>query len=71
MEAFAQEIETLKNDKGIEYIEAVCLWCEKNNYELESVALLIRRDPVLKSKIKLEAETANMLKTKKGSTLPL
>ena len=47
------------------------MWCEKHRYEVESIALLIKKDPVLKAKIKDEAEIANMLKTKRGSRLPI
>lgn len=70
-EQFAIEIEDLVWDKDITYMESVILWCEKHSYELESVALLIKSDPVLQSKIREEAESANLLKTKRGSCLPI
>ena len=70
-EQFANEIEDLVWDKDISYTESVILWCERHSYEIESVALLIKSDPVLQSKIREEAETSNLLKTKKGSRLPI
>lgn len=70
-ESFANEIEELCYMKDIPYMDGVLLWCEKHSYEVESVALLIKKDPVLRAKIKLEAESANLLKSKRGSKLPL
>lgn len=71
IEQFVREIERIKNSKNTSYIDAVVLFCEKHNYEVDSVALLIKKDPVLKSKIKDEAETSNLLKSKAGSRLPI
>jgi hypothetical protein len=66
---FVQEIETLCQTKSIEYIDAVVYWCEKNNVEVEYAAALIKKDPVFKSKIEVEAENLNILK--KGARLPV
>ena len=66
---FIQEIETLCQDKNIEYIDAVVYWCEKNNVEVEAAAAFIKKDPVFKSKIEAEAENLNILK--KAARLPL
>ena len=71
IEQFVREIEKIKSSKNINYIDAVVLFCEKHEYEIESVALLIKKDPVLRSKIKDEAELANLLKSKVGSRLPI
>ena len=70
-ESFANEIEEIVWMKDVSYTDSVVLWCEENNYELEAAALLIKKDPVLRSKIKDEAETANLLKVKKGNRLPI
>jgi hypothetical protein len=66
---FAFEIEELCRKKKLEYIDAVCFWCDKNNIEIEYVAGLIKKDPVFKSKIQVEAENANFLK--KTARLPI
>ena len=71
IEHFVAEIETIKNDKNLTYMESVVLFCERNGYEIEAIALLIRKDPVLKAKIKDEAEIANLLKSKKSNRLPI
>lgn len=66
---FVEEIEKLCIDKNIEYIDAVVFWCEKNNLEVETAAYWIKKDPVMKSKIQLEAENLNVLK--RGARLPI
>lgn len=71
IEQFAEEIEDLKITKEINYIDAVVLFCENHGYEIESIALLIKKDPVLISKIKNEAELSNLLKNSKRSRLPI
>lgn len=70
-EGFAAEIETICENKSVNHMDAIIIWCELNNYEVESAALLIKKDPVLRSKIKVEAEAVNLLKSKRGSSLPL
>ena len=50
---FAQEIESLvHNNKGMNYIDAIIHFCEKNNIDIESVPKLISKP--LKEKIKYE-----------------
>lgn len=66
---FVEEIETLCREKNIEYIDAVVLWCEKNNLEVETAAFWIKKDSTMKSKIQAEAETLNILK--RGAKLPI
>jgi uncharacterized protein YeaC (DUF1315 family) len=66
---FSVEIEKLVNSKKMDYIDAVVLWCQKNNLEVEYAAGLIRKDPVLRSKVQVEAENLNVLK--KGARLPV
>lgn len=66
---FVEEVEKLCRDKNIEYIDAIVFWCEKNNLELETAAYWIKKDPVMKSKIQVEAENLNILK--RGARLPI
>lgn len=66
---FVEEIEKLCKDKNIEYIDAVVFWCDKNNLEIETAAYWIKKDPVMRSKIQLEAENLNVLK--RGARLPI
>lgn len=67
--SFVEEIEKLCRDKNIEYIDAIVFWCQKNNLEVETAAYWIKKDPVMKSKIQLEAENLNVLK--RGARLPV
>ena len=66
---FVSEIEELCRDKNIEYIDAVVMWCEKNNLEIETAAYWIKKDVTIKSKIQAEAEDLNILK--RGARLPV
>lgn len=66
---FVEEIEFLCREKNIEYIDAVVMWCSKNNLEVETAAYWIRKDPTMKMKIQAEAENLNILK--KGARLPI
>ena len=65
---FIDEVENMRTN-GIEYIDAVIHWCEKNKIEVEYVASFIKKDPVFKSKLQEEAENLNILK--RGARLPL
>lgn len=66
---FVEEIEFICKDKNIEYIDAVVMWCVKNNLEVETAAYWIKKDPSMKMKIQAEAENLNILK--KGARLPI
>jgi uncharacterized protein YeaC (DUF1315 family) len=66
---FIEEIEVICRDKNLEYIDAVIMWCEKNNIEVETAAYWIKKDSVMKSKIQTEAEDLNILK--RGARLPI
>lgn len=66
---FNIEIEKIILESQTDYIDAVIMWCEKNNIEVEYAAELIKKDMVLFSKIKSNAEDLNILK--KSAQLPL
>lgn len=58
---FAFEIEELVWQHDIEYIDAVILYCEKHNLEVEVAATLIKMNSNFKSKVQSEAERLNFL----------
>ena len=60
-----EEIEQSVLDKDISYIDAVMLYCERNNLEPEVMAKVVSKTPALLSKITFEAEELNFLKRKK------
>jgi hypothetical protein len=66
---FIEEIEALCRERNIEYIDAIVLWCQKNNLEVEVAAYWIKKDPSMKMKIQAEAENLNILK--RGARLPI
>lgn len=68
-EELFKQIDEIVRDKKIDYFEAVLLYCEKNNLEVEVAASLIKQNPILKAKIQLAAEDLNMIK--KTSRLPV
>jgi uncharacterized protein YeaC (DUF1315 family) len=59
---FVLEIELLVKETKCEYIDAVMLYCEKHNIEVETAAELIKQNSVLKAKVQYEAEILNMVK---------
>jgi uncharacterized protein YeaC (DUF1315 family) len=59
---FIMEIESIVKDKNIEYIEAIILYCERHNLEVETVATVIKQNQVIKSKVQIEAENLKMVK---------
>lgn len=66
---FNAEVETILKEKKVNYIDAVVMWCEANNIEVEYAADLIKKDMVMFSKIKADAEDLNILK--RSAQLPL
>lgn len=66
---FVEEIEILCREKNIEYIDAIVMWCQKNNLEVETAAYWVKKDPSMKMKLQAEAENLNILK--KGARLPI
>ena len=58
---FSNDIEMLvKDNKGMNYIEAICHYCAENSIEIESVKKLISKP--LKEKLQGNAVTLNYLK---------
>lgn len=67
---FYKEIDKMVKEKNIEYFEAVLLYCEKNDIEVETIASVVKQNSALKSKIQIEAENLKMLK-KTSARLPI
>ncbi len=67
---FSLKIEKLVNEKKIDYIDAICYYCEKNNIEIESAASLLNEK--IREMITIEANNSNLLKINtKYATLPV
>ena len=65
---FQIDIKTLQSN-GLTLIDAIVHWCEQNNMEIEYAAAMIKKDPVTKSLLQIEAEGLSFLK--KINRLPL
>ena len=59
---FIKDIEKLVKEKNMEYFDAVLLYCERNQIEIETIAAVIKQNSTLKAKIQVEAENSNMMK---------
>jgi hypothetical protein len=66
---FSQQIEFIVKGKGVSYIEAVELWCDRNGKDITVGADLVKKSPVIKSKIQAEAEELNLIT--KSARLPI
>jgi hypothetical protein len=67
--AFSMEIEEIVWMKDVSYMDAVILYCEERDMEVEVISKLIAG--ALKSKIKIEAEDLNFLPRSNTAKLPL
>lgn len=67
---FCVEIERIVKEKNAEYHEAVLIYCDANNIEIETAATLIKQNTTLKAKIQIEAENINMVR-KSAARLPI
>ena len=59
---FVLEIEMFVKETKCDYMDAVMLYCQKHNIEVETAAELIKQNSVLKAKLQYEAEILNMVK---------
>ena len=66
---FSLKIENIVKEKSISHMDAVLWYCKENGIDEGTVGNLISKS--LKEKIKAEAMNANLLKIKKGGTLPV
>lgn len=63
------EIEKLRKADNLEYIDAIVAYCEQNDIDVELIGKIISNNPLMKSKVTIEAEEYNYIK--KTSRLPL
>ena len=66
---FAIEIENIVANEDMNYIDAICYYCEINNLEIESVTKLVSKP--LKEKLKWDAQELNFMKKTSRAKLPL
>ena len=66
---FAMEIESIVAKEKMNYIDAICHYCEINGLEIESVTKLVSKP--LKEKLKWDAQELNFMKKTSRAKLPL
>lgn len=68
---FSMEVEEIvrSNHGGLTYIDAILVYCEENQIELENVSKLISKP--LKEKLKVDAQRMNFMKKTSRARLPL
>ena len=66
---FSIEIETIVANEELNYIDAICHYCEINALEIESVTKLVSKP--LKEKLKYDAQELNFMKKTSRAKLPL
>jgi len=66
---FALEIEHIVASESMNYIDAICHYCELNGLEVDSVAKLISKP--LKERLKWDATRLNFMKKTSRAKLPL
>ena len=62
------EIQGFVNEE-VSYIDALVYYAETNNLEIDLIGEIIRRSPVLKSKVRDDAERLNIVE--RSSKLPI
>lgn len=63
-EIFQQEIEDLISE-GLSYLDAITAWAQKRGLEPEFGAEMAGKFPLMMTRIRMEAETLNLLKREK------
>ena len=66
---FALEIETIVATENMNYIDAICYYCEINTLDVESVTKLISKP--LKERLKHDAINLNFMKKTSRAKLPI
>ena len=66
---FSMEIEKIVAEEKINYIDAICQYCEMNDIEIQSVSKLVTKP--LKERLKYDAIQLNFMKKPSRAKLPL
>ena len=66
---FSMEIEKIVAEAKLNYIDAICQYCEMNDIEIQSVTKLITKP--LKERLKYDAIQLNFMKKTSRAKLPL
>jgi hypothetical protein len=59
--AFELEVAEI-TEKNIPFCEAIVMWCEQRNIELELLSSIIKKNAPLKARVEEDARSRNLLK---------
>lgn len=70
---FQAEIEAIVRDTGTDYFDAIMVYVQKNEMEIETAAELIKKSPTIKNKLAAQCSDINLIKQPASSNnkLPL
>lgn len=60
-EKFVREINEIARRNGMDYMDAVIYYCEKNNIEIETAASLVKSNLKMKTALQTQAQRLNYL----------
>lgn len=66
---FSLEIERVRKEKNVSYLDAIVLYCEQYDFDLETAAKIL--SPMIKTQLRIEAEDLHFLPRPKSRRLPL
>lgn len=58
---FSKSIEEMVYFRGLDYMEAILVFAEENELEIEAVASLVKRSEPIKQKLEAHCHTAKLL----------
>jgi Phage late-transcription coactivator len=58
---FPFQIEEIVKEKGVSYLDSIEIWCNQNGKDILAGAELVKKTPIIREKIKAEAEDLNLL----------
>lgn len=61
VENFRNDIESIRSKKQVNTLDAILIYCESNNIEVENIATLVKTNPAMKAALSEEAESLNFL----------
>jgi len=68
-EKFCKRVEEIVLEQSINYIDAIVLFCEEHNIEVESISKLVTKP--LKEKLQWDAVRLNFIKKTSTAKLPI
>ncbi len=66
---FSLEIERVRKEKNVSYLEAIVLYCETHDFDIETASKIL--SPLIKTQLRIEAEDLHFLPRPKNRRLPL